>query len=182
MRFAVRLEPGDFLAKRAARKAGRAALVASVGVFLLLAALSAEMFRQARIFEVRTASLLGQVAKWREEVRAIHEGPEWKPLRAQGAVLTGILGPGPAGAGGTLAAVEKSLPDGVTLREIRFSRKEGTVFIDGSSTGFSGGEALRTALGTVSPGISYVVEQNRYAQGDRVYAFRLRGSGTGTRR
>lgn len=182
MRFAIRLEPGDLLAKRAARKAGRAALIVSVGIFLLLAALSAEMFRQARIFDARAASLSGQVAKWREDVRAIHEGADWKPLRAQGAVLTEALGAGPARAGGTLAAVEKSLPDGVALREIRFSRKEGTVVIDGSSTGFAGGETFCKALGSGTPGISYVVEQNRYAQGERVYAFHLRGSREGKRR
>jgi len=182
VRFAVRLEPGDLLAKRAARKAGKVALVASVGIFLLLAALSLEMFLQARLYEARTASFLGQVAKWREEVRAIHEGPDWKPLRAQGAVLTGILGPGVVGAGGTLAAAERSLPGGVSLREIRFSRREGSVVIDGSSTGFTGAEALRNAVEKGSPGMSYVVELNRYAQGDRAYAFRIRGSKAGTHR
>jgi hypothetical protein len=179
VRFAVRLEPGDLLAKRAARKAGRAALIVSVGIFLLLAALSAKMFRDARILDARAASLSSQVAKWRGDVRAIQEGADWKALRVQGAVLTEVLGPGPARAGGTLAAVEKSLSDGVALREIRFSRKEGTVVIDGSSTGFAGGEMFRNALGSGTPGISYVVEQNRYAQGERVYVFRLRGSKAG---
>jgi hypothetical protein len=182
VRFAVLIEPGDLLAKRAARKAGRAALAVSVVIFLLLAALSAAMFRQARVFEARAASLSGQVAKWRQEVKAIHEGPAWKTLRAQGAVLTGVLGSGPVRAGDALAAVEKSLPDGVALREIRFSGKEGTVVVDGSSTGFAGGETLCKALGSGMPGMSYVVEQNRYAQGERVYAFRLRGSGEGKRR
>ncbi|MHB8782500.1 MAG: hypothetical protein ACYDAX_03615 [Desulfobacteria bacterium] len=182
MKFSVRLEPGDLLAKRAARKAGRAALIVSVGIFLLLAALSAGMFRQARIFEARAASLSGQAAKWRQEVKAIHDGPAWKPLRVQSAVLTEVLGSGPVRAGGMLAAVEKSLPDGVSLREIRFSRKEGTVVIDGFSAGFAGGETLCKALGSGMSGMSYVVEQNRYAQGERVYAFRLRGSREGKRR
>jgi len=182
VRFAVRLEPGDLLATRAARKAGRAALIASAGIFLLLTALSANMFRHARILDARAASLSAQVAKWREEVRAIHEGADWKPLRVQGALLTEVLGPGPARAGGTLAAVEKSLPDGVALREVRFSRKEGTVVIDGSSAGFAGGETFCNALRGGTTGISYVVEQNRYAQGERAYAFRLRGSRGGTRR
>jgi Tfp pilus assembly protein PilN len=173
--MSVHLTPGPAAAAMAARRASRRIFAIACLVALAMAAFAALIVRDTMAVAARNRVLETRVEAARAEMTAADRDAAWVETRDRALGLASLLEAGSPAASVTLATLEKTLPADVMLRSLRFSRKDGTIAIDGRSPRYEGGEALRAALGAAGSGWRFTLEGNGYDQGARVYAFRITG-------
>lgn len=176
MKLSVHLTPGTGTAARAARQASRRIFAASCLVALAMVAGAAMVARDTLAVSARNRALEARRDSARAELAAAGRDTAWVETRDRALRLASLLEAGNPAASLTLSAIERALPPDVVVRSIRYSRKEGTIAIEGRSPRYEGGEALRAALGGDGSGWRLTLDNNSYDQAARVYAFRIAGA------
>lgn len=175
MKLAVHLTPGPDAAARAAGAISRRLFAAAGLVAALMALAAALVARDAMTLSSRNRALAARVEAARSELSAAEGDKDWTGTRDRALRLAALLEAGGPAASATLSGIERALPSDVVVRSLRFSRKEGTLAIEGRSPRYEGGEALRAALAPPGSGWKLALEKNGYDQAARVYAFRIAG-------
>lgn len=175
MKLAVHLTPGPGAAALAARRASRRIFAACCLAALAMAAGAAMIVRDTTAVSARNRVLEARRDSARAELASAGRDAAWVGTRDRALRLASLLEAGNPAASLTLASIERSLPPDVVLRSLRYSRKDGTISIEGRSPRYEGGEALRAALGGGS-GWRLALDNNSYDQAARVYAFRISGA------
>lgn len=175
MKIGLHLTPGSETSRRAALSAGRRLTITALVIFLILLLLSIRVGLEARSLSSKNESFSERIGTAKAEKVKILTDPVWKPLRDEVELLgKGLDAAGP-GATSTLFELESALPREVVLSSVAFSRKNGTIVLEGRSPRYEGGDQLRSALEKPGGGWRFAVERNGYDQKSAVYTFRLAG-------
>lgn len=174
MKLSVHLTPGSAAALAARRASGRILAIAGL-VALAMAGGASMILRDTMSVSARNRVLEARVEAARAELAAADRDAAWVKTRDRALDLGSLLEAGSPAASFTLATLEKALPADVVLRSLRYSRRDGTIAIEGRSPRYEGGEALRATLVSAGSGWRLTLEKNGYDQSARVYAFRLVG-------